>query len=419
MSNGTPLTDETLAAEAAAGYYEGSPAGAVGPPPIPGKHHHHHQQQQQQQQPITPQHRPVVQPAYHQPIRNHHPKPPAVYQHKTSSPLKSKTAVKKKPINPHKKKLNPVSIGHRLPKKLPAVKPSGHKQFHIFNLPQHTHHNNELSAAKPTTKMIFNTHIFKPKHPEGRKSFHKKPTVKSPSNTNNPPKSLQKQPFLSHPSLRIPTPHSPGPPPSPHNLPLAPLKPHSTPECEYPVGGGSYTCISFGSPKSPIFAYHTIWGTHGVILGTGRGFPGALPAEHVIGSGSSPFPVTSRPVRNVDSVRRMDDLPPDLMGSYTKSIESFTRLENDVKTKVRYESDYKTKLRQYILELEQGINELEKDLLEIQRERGRKVTTPNVNNDSRILGAKHVRSVLPSIKKSLQPSLSTIFVTPQPDFSKV
>ena len=34
-------------------------------------------------------------------------------------------------------------------------------------------------------------------------------------------------------------------------------------------------------------------GAHGAILGTGSGFPGTVSAEHVIGSGSSPFAVTA------------------------------------------------------------------------------------------------------------------------------
>jgi len=46
-------------------------------------------------------------------------------------------------------------------------------------------------------------------------------------------------------------------------------------KCTHPVGGGSYTCISFGEPKSPIFAFHTVQDSNnGVIFGTNSGFEG-------------------------------------------------------------------------------------------------------------------------------------------------
>ena len=38
-------------------------------------------------------------------------------------------------------------------------------------------------------------------------------------------------------------------------------------------GSGSYTCLSFGAPQKPIFAFHTIQDEDGVVFGTGSGFP--------------------------------------------------------------------------------------------------------------------------------------------------
>jgi len=44
-------------------------------------------------------------------------------------------------------------------------------------------------------------------------------------------------------------------------------------KCTHPVGGGSYTCISFGEPKAPIFAFHTVQDSNNrVFVGTGSGF---------------------------------------------------------------------------------------------------------------------------------------------------
>ena len=66
VSNGTPLPAETLAAEAAAGPYHGTPAGEVGPPPDAIKAHHgaHHGA------PLpVPVHPPV-------PVHHHPPSPP-------------------------------------------------------------------------------------------------------------------------------------------------------------------------------------------------------------------------------------------------------------------------------------------------------------------------------------------------------
>ena len=43
--------------------------------------------------------------------------------------------------------------------------------------------------------------------------------------------------------------------------------------CLHPKGSGSYTCLSFGAPHKPIFAFHTVQDEDGVVFGTGSGFP--------------------------------------------------------------------------------------------------------------------------------------------------
>ena len=56
----------------------------------------------------------------------------------------------------------------------------------------------------------------------------------------------------------------------PHNAPAT----RSSSKCQQPAGIGSYTCISFGSPVTPIFAYHMRHGKDGVFVGNNSGFPG-------------------------------------------------------------------------------------------------------------------------------------------------
>ena len=63
----------------------------------------------------------------------------------------------------------------------------------------------------------------------------------------------------------------------PRDLPTLPGLPLATSgvksKCTHPVGGGSYTCISFGEPKAPIFAFHTVQDSQNrVFVGTGSGF---------------------------------------------------------------------------------------------------------------------------------------------------
>jgi len=58
-------------------------------------------------------------------------------------------------------------------------------------------------------------------------------------------------------------------------FPLVAVQDNQQPDtkCQHPVGGGSYTCISFGHPHQPIFAFHTLHDKeNGFVFGTGSGF---------------------------------------------------------------------------------------------------------------------------------------------------
>ena len=50
------------------------------------------------------------------------------------------------------------------------------------------------------------------------------------------------------------------------------IVPQSDSQCQHPKGGGSYTCISFGAPHKPIFAFHTVQDQDGFFFGSGSGF---------------------------------------------------------------------------------------------------------------------------------------------------
>jgi len=76
------------------------------------------------------------------------------------------------------------------------------------------------------------------------------------------------------------------------SIPVA-KKSQDTSQCQHPRGGGSYTCISFGVPHDPIFAFHTVQGDDGFFFGTGSGFP-----EHKIVNG----PATIRRRRKLQKV---------------------------------------------------------------------------------------------------------------------
>jgi len=100
---------------------------------------------------------------------------------------------------------------------------------------------------------------------------------------------VQPSPPSSLSQLRIPTPQRQN---SALAIPVA-KKSQDTSQCQHPRGGGSYTCISFGVPHDPIFAFHTVQGDDGFFFGTGSGFP-----EHKIVNG----PATIRRRRKLQKV---------------------------------------------------------------------------------------------------------------------
>ena len=65
-------------------------------------------------------------------------------------------------------------------------------------------------------------------------------------------------------------------------------------KCTHPVGGGSYTCISFGEPKAPIFAFHTVQDSNNrVFVGTGSGFEEGFEEE-----------LRANSINSVETIRR-------------------------------------------------------------------------------------------------------------------
>ena len=56
------------------------------------------------------------------------------------------------------------------------------------------------------------------------------------------------------------------------NIPTLPVGQQGDSQCQHPKGGGSYTCISFGAPHQPIFAFHTVQDQDGFFFGSGSGF---------------------------------------------------------------------------------------------------------------------------------------------------
>ena len=60
---------------------------------------------------------------------------------------------------------------------------------------------------------------------------------------------------------------------APITVPRIPIIVGDGSKCQHPKGSGSYTCLSFGAPQKPIFAFHTIQDEDGVKFGTNSGFP--------------------------------------------------------------------------------------------------------------------------------------------------
>ena len=418
MSNGSPLTDETLAAEAAAGPYHGKPAGVNGPP-------HKYSKENRQEKSIP-----------------YFPKPQLVQDltissHSSDSHPSSVTSI--------------LSQQNQLLKQLKSPSRAPMKGFHSV----------PLKKFKPIPKPIQKqprTHFQSPnlfKNLTQNKSI-RKPFLNIGSFSaltsqvrNDPAVKVASRPSAKL-ITRLPLKHQTRPSPKLKTQPSFNIQPKtskifntftsipqtlgplhipskgswSVPQCEYPIGGGSYTCISFGSPQAPIFSYHTIWGTHGVILGAGSGFPGAVPATHEIGSGSSPFKVTfSRPKRKVNKSNHEAERSEtsDLIWSGSKNVEMTTLYTNTPK-------------QQYgdteLSRLENDFSNLENDLSDIENEFNhlRTVSSYNQKNpasfDNDNLNPHSERDnkngkiteELQRIPNILMPSMSTIFVTPLPKF---
>ena len=62
------------------------------------------------------------------------------------------------------------------------------------------------------------------------------------------------------------------------------------------MGGGSYTCISFGAPHKPIFAFHTVQDQDGFFFGSGSGFDKETGEVRAVSNINS--------INSIESVRR-------------------------------------------------------------------------------------------------------------------
>jgi len=82
--------------------------------------------------------------------------------------------------------------------------------------------------------------------------------------------------------------------PAPSSLPI-PVSGDDS-RCLHPKGSGSYTCLSFGAPHKPIFAFHTVQDEDGVVFGTGSGFPD---------QDQSQDPILSQAETGVNGVRKI------------------------------------------------------------------------------------------------------------------
>ena len=261
VSNGTPLPAETIAAEAAAGPYHGKPAGEVGPPPDVIKAHHgapppppHHPAPV-----VIPRHKPSH---FHPPPPKPPPPPPPIapprppppppivpVPHRPPpqiAPLKLPTVSKFSPqlltpesylmnFDPHPAPLTPIHhTQHHQPPVTPAPlriaplhPPLHHPVRPQFPIPVPFHHHRPHQAipvpVAPVTSLPVAVHV----------------PLTLPGASHHPP---------VHAPLALPgAGHHP-----PVHVPLAlPGASHHPPvtQCQPLVGGGSYTCISFGSPQ--------------------------------------------------------------------------------------------------------------------------------------------------------------------------
>ena len=148
-----------------------------------------------------------------------------------------------------------------------------------------------------------------------------------------------------------------------------------------PTGGGSYTCISFGAPHTPLFAYHTLQVSqsrilppspssyfqdvpHGFVIGAGSGFTGE---EHptTIFSGADSL----RFKRRIDPGDIPTLLIPQLLAttSFQTNFSDVALLMPDMKNSSKHEKDgirEGSALFQTNFSLDPALNEVGTELLE-------------------------------------------------------
>jgi len=338
VSNGTPLPPETILAESQAGPYHGKPAGEIGPPPDVIKSHIHSPPPILPPHPPLPapivHHPPVPHKPHLAPIVHHppHPAPPPVpvlapkppplhFSHPKPHPIpiprpapltipKVVPHPKPLPIPVSHPKPHPFTLPHPKPHPIPVTQPEPLINLHpkphpIFHPTPHpiTHHPPPLHIIPQTPPTAVLPHI-KPTHPILPTSQHlqhlppippvQPPVLSTPilkhSPLLSPDNYLMQFGQIKHPH---PAPVRHLPPPTTPLRPIIPIPPHPVPapipppatihqetsHCQQLVGGGSYTCISFGSPHKPIYAYHTRYDRDGVFIGHVSGFP--LEGTHV------------------------------------------------------------------------------------------------------------------------------------------
>ena len=284
VSNGTPLPPDTIYAEEAAGPYSGgSPAGEVGPPPDVIRAHLGPGHHGPPVLPPIPVSAPLVRAPPPPPVIARPPPPAhhAVHHAPTRPPVHH--AVHHQPFHPPPPKpvLKPLVHHPRLTLPPPPPPPSPHLPAQLLT-PDHYLMRPHITPAPfvhhpaPPPVKHFTPQVHHPPAPTFRHlpapPVHHPPPIHHspvPRPTHHPPLSpvsiirpnIPSAPVipvapvpLRHPAphipaaIAIPPPLSPGPLSSPLRLPSSPNHGRTT-ECQPLVGGGSYTCISFGAPS--------------------------------------------------------------------------------------------------------------------------------------------------------------------------
>ena len=279
VSNGTPLPPDTIYAEEAAGPYSGgTPAGDVGPPPDVIRSHlgpGHHGPPVLPPIPVTS---PLVRAPPPPPVIARPPPPAHHAVHIAPTTPQVHHAVHHQPFHhappppPPKPVLKPLV--HRPTPTLPPLPPPPQLQPQLLT-PDHYLMRPHITPAPfihrppPPAVSHFSPQLHHPPpfpvhHPPA--PIHHSPV---PRPTHHPPLSpvsiirpnIPSAPLIpvAPAPLRHPAPHIPAavaiPPPPSHQplsspLRLPPSSDHGrTTECQPLVGGGSYTCISFGAPS--------------------------------------------------------------------------------------------------------------------------------------------------------------------------